>query len=402
VIRRRIALVVPGRFHAFDLARALAQRGHEVVIFTNYPTWAVARFDVGPVTVRSHWVQGITGRGLGHLPAAVRPARAEGWLLRAFGRWAATALEGSAWDLVHCWSGVSEELLRSRRVVARDRWLMRGSSHIAVQDRLLAEEEVRAGVPVERPSQWMVARELREYALADRVVVLSSFARRTFEQEGYPADKLVVVPLGVDVGAFRPPADRVEAREARIRRGTPLQVLYAGTLSLRKGLWDLEAALEQLGEETPVEVRLVGPETPEAQSVLRRMGSRVRLMGKRAQRALPPVYWDADLFIFPTIEDGFGLVLTQAKAAGLPILCTAHSAGPDLVSDNVDGWIVPIRSPELLAARVRWCHEHREALARMARRVATHFQARDWSSVAEAFEAAMEHRLARPQQGQTA
>ena len=278
----RIALVVPGRFHAFDLGRALARRGHAVTIFTNYPGWAAARFDVQPATVRSDWMQGAAGRGLGRLPAALKPTGAEAWLQRTFGRWAAAALEGVRWDVVHCWSGVSEELLQSRRVDAGARWLMRGSAHIAVQDRLLAEEEARAGIRTERPGASMIARELREYALADRVVVLSSFAARTFETEGFPSSRLTVLPLGVDVAAFRATAGALAARDARIRRGEPLRVLYVGTLSLRKGLWDLAAALERLSD-VPLDVRLVGPETPESSPLLGRMGSRVTWLGKQPQ-----------------------------------------------------------------------------------------------------------------------
>jgi glycosyltransferase involved in cell wall biosynthesis len=378
----RMALVVPGRFHAFDLARGLAQHGHDVTVLTNYPAWAAARFNLGGATVHSCGWRGAATRLLGRMPRALGgDERVEAWMSRGFGRWAARTLAGGQWDLIHCWSGVSEELLASTSVRASCRWLMRGSSHIAVQDRLLREEEQRTGARLERPSAWMIAREQREYALADRIVVLSTFARRSFEAEGVPADRLLTVPLGVEIDAFRVPPDAVARRVQRIRAGQALRVLYAGALTLRKGLWDLATALEML-DEVPLDVRLIGGESPEAQTALTRLAGRARCLGHVPQAELPPHYWDADVFVFPTIEDGFGMVLTQAQAAGLPVIATDHCAAPDLVHDGVTGWIVPARAPEMLAGRLRWCHEHRDALADMASRVPTSAVPRDWTHVA--------------------
>ncbi len=382
----RIALVVQGRFHAFDLARELSARGHDVTIFTNYPAWAVRRFDVGRSHVRSCWAHGAAVRGLEKLPRALQPHDVAPWVHRTFGRWAAGALGGAEWDVVHCWSGVSEELLGAATVHARATLLMRGSAHIDEQDELLRAEEVRAGAPLDRPSPWMIARERREYALADRVVVLSSFARDSFLRRGVPPERVVCLPLGVDVRAFQPSPADISARIARIRSGRPLRALYVGTLSMRKGLLDLEAALMRV-RRLPLELRLVGAVTPEAANVLARFDDRVSHRDAMPQAELPEEYRRADLFVFPTIEDGFGLVLTQAMAAGLPVLCTTNCAGPDLVCNGEDGWIVPIRSPEAIAERLQWCDGERERLAAMAVRAAEVFRPRDWAAVAGEFDA---------------
>ncbi|MEO8481899.1 MAG: glycosyltransferase family 4 protein [Acidobacteriota bacterium] len=391
----RIALVVQGRFHAFDLARELSRRGHDVTIFTNYPAWAVRRFDVGCSRVRSCWAHGAAVRGLDRLPRALKPHDAGPWVHRTFGRWAARALQGTSWDVVHCWSGVSEELLTSPATRAGCTLLMRGSAHIAVQDAILQAEETRAGCPLERPSPWMISRERREYELADRVVVPSSFARDTFAQSGVAPARVVCLPLGVDVRAFQPMAADVAARAARIRGGDRLRVLYVGALSMRKGLLDLEAALARVVD-VPLDVRLVGTLTPEAAGALGRMDGRVAHRDAIAQRALPAEYRAADVFVFPTLEDGFGLVLTQAKAAGLPVLCTTNCAGADLIREGEDGWIVPVRSADAIADRLRWCHAERDALATITERAAGEFRPRDWSTVAGEFEVITRECLATP------
>ena len=76
---------------------------------------------------------------------------------------------------------------------------MRGSAHIRTQAELLAEEEARTGTRIDKPGEWIIGRETREYGLVDRVVVLSSFARDSFQAEGVPADKIRLLPLGADV-----------------------------------------------------------------------------------------------------------------------------------------------------------------------------------------------------------
>jgi glycosyltransferase involved in cell wall biosynthesis len=373
----RIALVVQGRFHAFDLGRALLDRGHDVVLFTNYPASAVERFGVPGSRVRSFVWHGVLSRAAMAAGARLPGMYPERGLHELFGRWAAKEVSRRGFDVL--------ELLSNPGLAAATTLLMRGSSHIRAQDRLLSDEEQRAGVPMDRPSEWMIGRETEEYARADRIVVLSSFARRTFVEEGCDPSTIAVLPLGADVEAFRVTPAARDARAARIRGGGRLRVLYVGALSFRKGLLDLLRAAELLRGE-PVEFTLVGPRMPESERLLATAGANVRLLPKRPQAQLPEAYAAADVFVFPTIEDGFGLVLTQAKAAGLPILTTDNCAGSDLVTDGRDGWIVPIRDAQALADRLRWCAAHRSAVADMAQAVAVEYQPRSWDRVAEDFE----------------
>jgi glycosyltransferase involved in cell wall biosynthesis len=102
---------------------------------------------------------------------------------------------------------------------------------------------------------------------------------------------------------------------------------------------------------------------------------------------LPQIYQEADLFVFPTVQDGYGMVLAQARAAVLPILCTTNCAGPDFLSEGRDGWILPIRTPEAFAARLCWCDDRRSELADMVASMDTASAQRDWSAVAREFAA---------------
>ena len=93
----KIAIVVQGRFHAFDLARELLQLGHDVTLFTNYPRWAVERFDVPGKRVQSFWMHGVLSRASAKLPDRTCLAGArEAFLHRLFGRWASSRLSRPA------------------------------------------------------------------------------------------------------------------------------------------------------------------------------------------------------------------------------------------------------------------------------------------------------------------
>src|SRR4029077_3860209 len=99
----KIAIAVHGRFHAFDLARALLARGHDVVVMTDYPAWAVARFGFPRRSVRSFWLDGVLARivdrvrGLGSVPMV------DAFLHESFGRWVRDQLMQERWDVVHSW-----------------------------------------------------------------------------------------------------------------------------------------------------------------------------------------------------------------------------------------------------------------------------------------------------------
>lgn len=263
---------------------------------------------------------------------------------------------------------------------------MRGSSHIRTQVRILEEEERRTGIRIDRPSAWMLAREEREYALAPRICVLSRFAHQSFIQEGVSAEKLALIPLAVPLEAFSPASEVVERRRQRILSGGPLRVLYVGALSLRKGLWDMTDILRR-SPKGRFRFRLVGTVTPEARGVVKTLRALAEVVPHQPQDRLKDQYAWGDLFLFPTLEDGFGLVLAQACASALPILTTTNCSGPDLIVEGKTGWTLPIRSPEQFMDRLIWADRHRQELASMVEELSCKYpRHRTWADVARDFE----------------
>jgi glycosyltransferase involved in cell wall biosynthesis len=231
----------------------------------------------------------------------------------------------------------------------------------------------------------MIAREQREYALADAVVILSTFSYNTFVGEGLPPKQLRTLLLGASLDQFRPLSGVVEDRCRRILSGEPLRVLNVGTFSFRKGMRDVAEIVQHLAK-NKFEFRFVGPIAAEASVLAKSLNSFATFVPKQAQDNLPASYAWGDIFILPAIEDGFQTVLGQAAAAALPIVTTPNGAGLDVVQEAETGWVLPIRNPEAFIEHLLWCDSHREELARMVRRIYNDFRPRDWSDVAADFE----------------
>ncbi|HWF11063.1 MAG TPA: glycosyltransferase family 4 protein [Bryobacteraceae bacterium] len=379
----KIAIAVHGRFHGFDLARALIARDHDVRVFTNYPVWATRRFGVPGEKVRSFWPHGVAVKIVDRLGLTVGDALSAP-MHKAFSKWVMRQINRESWDVVHAFSGVAEDVFLGTPKIPRH-FLVRGSSHIRYQQRILHEESERTGVRLESPSDWIIEREEREYRMCDRLFVLSKFALRSFIEAGVPEAKMALLPLGVDARAFRPRRDVLVERARRIRSGAPLRVICAGTLCFRKGLYDLEKIVRG-SDPARFHFQVIGSVAPEAKKFVAQLPARIEIVPRQPHAQLPSWYANADLFLLPTLEDGFAVVLTQACASGLPILATTNCAAPDFVRDGQNGWVLPIRDPEAFIGRLRWCDENREELAEMVYKTYDDFRPIDWDDVAANFE----------------
>jgi glycosyltransferase involved in cell wall biosynthesis len=380
-----IDIVVHGRFFAFNLAQGLIQQGHDVRVLTNYPSVVAARFGVPQeLTVPYVW-HGVSSRVLHRAGSAVNRRLMEPWLHQAFGRWAAPRVRADA-EAIVCFSGIAEEVFSHLAQTSRaQKILVRGSAHIREQHRLLAEEQRRSGMMVETPSPWMVEREEREYALADQIVVLSTFALESFRRNGVPGNKLSLIGLGADTSQFRPSPIVAAERRFRILHAPRLRVLMVGSLTPQKGALDYIDLVKALGDK--VDFRFVGDLPGSVRELLARDASEMQVFGRVAEHQLPAEYAWADLFVFPTIQDGYAVVIAQALASGLPVICTTNCAGRDVVVEGENGWVVPIRDVAALVRAVQECDANRVMLADMSTANAENGLRRDWDDVAVDFSA---------------
>ena len=182
-----------------------------------------------------------------------------------------------------------------------------------------------------------------EIELADHIVVASSFTRQSL-QDHFGDIAVHVTPYGCPPPSSLPPSER--SKEA------PIELFFAGHLAQRKGFADLIAALRML--DIDWRLTLAGPKPSHAPRVLDNLlaDPRCTWLGVVPHSTLLEYMAQAHVFVFPSIVEGFGMVITEALSAGLPVVTTPHTAGPDILTEGVDGFLVPIRSPEALADRI--------------------------------------------------
>jgi glycosyltransferase involved in cell wall biosynthesis len=178
-------------------------------------------------------------------------------------------------------------------------------------------------------------------ALATRIVVASRFSERSLLDAGIPAEKIAVIPYGVNPNWF---AGGTNGNGA----GDRMVFLFVGHVTTGKGVGVLLDAWKRLGA-SDAELWLAGGgDSAVVQTAQSTPG--VRVLGKLGPDELRKAYQGASVFVFPTFCDGFGMVLLEAMSSGLAIIATPNCAAPELVRDGAAGVIFPTGDPAALSA----------------------------------------------------
>lgn len=199
-------------------------------------------------------------------------------------------------------------------------------------------------------------RRTREWAFADRIVVNSPWSRSALVKQGVPREKIVVVPLAFEPSA---PAMPFEHRSSHQRA---LTVLWLGSVNLRKGIPYLVEAARLLNR-SDITIRVVGP-IAITDRAMRSAPDSVTFEGRIPRDQTSAVYRSADMFVLPTLSDGFAITQLEAMSYGLPVITTPRCGR--VVTDGVDGSIIPPRDPHSLAERIAQLADDRPRLAEMS------------------------------------
>lgn len=219
-------------------------------------------------------------------------------------------------------------------------------------------------------SEKKMDQKRRELELADHIIVPSPFVAQSLPPELATARKSVFInPYGTE-------APRAFATKAR-NPHAPLRVLFVGALSQRKGLADLFAACRHL-RKGQIELHLLGrPILPlsfyrqqcPVEFVYHLPCTRSSVLDLMAQ---------SDVLVLPSLIEGRALVQLEALSQGLPLIITPHTGGDDLVTDGLNGFTVPIRSPESIAEKLNLLADNHELLAAMKKQARERALAITW------------------------
>ena len=216
-------------------------------------------------------------------------------------------------------------------------------------------------------SDEKLQRKDEELSLATDIVVASSFVRGTLQKAGPLQARVSVLPYGA-------PAIRTSRTASTTKNGN-LKVLFVGALSQRKGLSYLMGAAGHLGSK--IELTLIGRRISECRPLDAAL---------RTHRWIPSISHGAlleemsrhDVMVFPSLFEGFGLVILEAMSQGLPVIATPNTAAADFVNDGDDGFIVPIRDADAIASKLEMLTLDRDLLAAMSQAAIRTAAAHSW------------------------
>ena len=207
-----------------------------------------------------------------------------------------------------------------------------------VNERFVAERNGWQPAPREYWESWQA-----ECDLADHIVVNSAWSRGALLSEGVPAEKINVLPL-----AYERPNQKSSFQRhypTAFSSARPLRVLFLGQVGLRKGIGQLFETISLLTGEN-VEFWFVGPVQVSIPPRLREHRL-VKWFGVAPRSKVETYYQQADVFILPTLSDGFGLTQLEAQSWKLPVIASRFCG--EVVSDGVNGVVLEEVSAEAIA-----------------------------------------------------
>ncbi len=196
-----------------------------------------------------------------------------------------------------------------------------------------------------------------EAKLAHYHIVASSYSKKALEFEGILSDTIFKVPYGVDENRFVV-SDRCYSNEK-------LNVLFIGEVNQRKGIKQLLDAAKELADSNIV-FNIIGEGHEGYPELYEPYKKYVNYLGYVTFQTLLDQLKHNHLFVFPTMGEGFGLVLLEAMAAGLPVITTPNCAGYDVVEEGVNGFVVPVGDVKALIDRLNWAKNNPENLRSMS------------------------------------
>jgi glycosyltransferase involved in cell wall biosynthesis len=232
------------------------------------------------------------------------------------------------------------------------------NSHVEYQEDLLREEHEKRGLIWIPFPENEKNRRLTEYREADYILLPSEFVKRSFISKGFSESKLLKVPYGFNRLNISDTFNIVKSKR------DDFTILYVGSISVRKGVRYLIEAFKGL-DCSKKRLVIVGPNNNDGALEGVILTDEIVFTGVLKGLQLEETYKSADVFCLPSLEEGLALVLGEALSYGLPIIATCNTGADDIISDGVEGYIVPISDSESILNRLQSLVDNPEALEEM-------------------------------------
>ncbi len=276
--------------------------------------------------------------------------------------------------------GFSGGCLRSIKEAKRlGRWALvdQHDIHPRAAEHLLREEiemdpDFSALTTYWPPDRHHLNQALEELEVADKILVVSTFALKTFQFYGVKDEKLVTLPM-----AFDPPNEVIRSPE----KPDKFRILFVGTISQRKGIRYLLEAVKQLNL-SGCELVLLGPIGGDARPLAAYRDFFIH-HGFVPSCELEKYWKTSHLLVLPSLYDGFGQVILEAMGHGVPVIVSENTAARDAVRDGTDGFVVPIRDVKALKDRILRLYQNLDLWNEMSRNARIQAQQFTWKKYRE-------------------
>ncbi len=350
----KITIIVGGRFHAFNLAEELDAKGCLKQLITSYPKGYINKhFKIELDRVISIKLKEILSR----IPILNNILSNK--ISNYFETSASKYFDPSNTDILIGWSGFSLKSFQKAKSYKCLKVLERGSTHIEFQKEILLKEYNLLKVKPDVPNNYIIKKEIQEYELADFISVPSEFAKKTFIERGIDKKKIIKIPYGVDIKQFN-------RENLQDKKDDKFRIIYVGNSSVRKGIIYLLKAFAELNLDGS-ELLIVGGVEKSLYPIIKNYfkNGKIKHIKSQKQNNLKKYYNISKLFITCSIEEGLSMVQLQAMACGLPVISTVNAGAEEIVSNQLNGYILPIRDIEALKEKIKYLYQNPEVLKTM-------------------------------------
>jgi glycosyltransferase involved in cell wall biosynthesis len=346
-----LAFAATNPCHLYPLAQATSSLSRDVTFYSGYPKWRLGR--PLPTHLHTHSGRVLVTYGLLRLPERFRPRSRTLflWQDREFDRWVGDKL--SKHDFVHAMPGQALETFRRAKALGVRAVLNHATGPSRNWVEIMRGEYERVGLTIDKATVYdesFLEREAKEYDLADLHCVASTVVKQQLTLSGVLPERVWIVPYGADPEVFYPRVDG-SPREFRI--------LFAGYVSLRKGMITLLTALEKLRKKD-WRVDFYGGVAQEARPDIDSYSGQTPLFfhAPVTQNDLAEKMREASVLVLSSLEEGFGLVVPQALSCGTPSIVSEAVGAKDLIKNRENGSVFPVKDSEALCEELVYWASH--------------------------------------------
>lgn len=198
-----------------------------------------------------------------------------------------------------------------------------------------------------------------ELSLADYFLVASTFTEKSLLRFGINKDKIFYSYYGIDIEE-----DPCVQIRTKTDHGKKINVIFVGRINQQKGALHLFKAIDKIGY-NDFSFKFIGSFNANSQ-YYKKYKETCEFTGHVPKAKMREIYQAADVLVFPSLADGFGLSVIEALSYGVPVICSRNAGVSDLIIDGYNGFVVPSGSEEGIVDRLLWFNKNRSRLIEMS------------------------------------